>query len=203
MTNKPIASALCLILCPLLAAQYVGQAEEPVSVGTPAQTLFAYRSSLEARLHDSLFGDSLIHSDVPVELIPDNLSALAQATINSTVTFRIVHDVVVGQYAYGYGGTLIDVKVIRIREGKLRIRRGRMEPRVMEVAVAGLLETNPPTPPGALKLTLESSPRSNSSRTAKQLITLPLTLPLKAIHIVVLVPEYVLLGIACATGCDL
>ena len=68
----------------------------------------------------------------------------------------------------------------------------------MEVTVAGLIAT---TPPGSLKLRLESSPRSRVSRTAKQLITSPLT----AIRILVVVPaEYVVLIIVCSTtGCDL
>jgi hypothetical protein len=187
----------------MLAAQNISWAEEPASERTPAQTLFAYNGSFGARQHDSLFGNSVLPSDVPVELTPVDPFAFAHATIDSTVTFRVVRNVVVGQYAYGYGGTLIEAKVTRIREGKLRIRRGRMEPRVLEVTVAGLLETSPPPAPDFLKLRLESSPRSHSSRTAKRLSTLPLTVPLKTIHVIVLVPEYVLLGIACSTGCDL
>jgi hypothetical protein len=135
---------------------------------------------------------------VPVELTPVDSSALAHATMNSTVTFRVVHDVVVGQYAYAYGGNLIKAKVTRIREDHLRIRRGRVEPRVMEVTAVGLIESSPPE---YVKLKLESSPRSRSIRTAKKLIALPMTVPLR---IVVLVPEYVLLGIVCGTvGCDL
>jgi hypothetical protein len=129
---------------------------------------------------------------------------LEHATVNSTVTFRVVHNVTDGHFGYGYAGTLIEAKVIRIRGGDLRLRDGTLEPRVMEVAVAGLIESSPPPRPWSLKLRLESFPRSRSNRKAKQLITLPLTLPLKAIHIAVLIPEYALLGIACSTGgCDL
>jgi hypothetical protein len=197
---KSLERALCVVMLPILAAQHISRAEEPVSEGTSAQSLFAYRSSFGARLHDSLLGYSVLPSDVPVELTPVDPSALAHATMNSTVTFRVVRDVIVGQYAYAYGGNLIEAKVTRIRDGGLRIRRGRMEPRVTEVIAVGLIESNPPE---YLKLRLENSPRSRSSKTAKQLISLPLTLPLKAIHIIILIPEDVLLAIACSRGCDL
>jgi hypothetical protein len=201
---KSLEKVLCVVLLSIFAAHDVSRAEEPVSEESSAQTLFGYNSSFRARLHDSLVGNSVMPPDVPVELTPVDPSALAHATINSTVTFRVVRTVVVGQYAYAYGGTLIEAKVNRIREGKLQIRHGIMEPRVMEITVAGLLGTSPPPAPDSLKLRLESSPRSRSSRTATQLITLPLTLPLKATHIVVLVPEYALLWIVCSTqGCDL
>lgn len=197
MKIKSLERALCVGLLSILGAQQTSPAEEPVGEGTRAQTVFAYKSSFRARLHDSLFGYSEIPSDVPVELTPVDPSALAHAAINSTVTFRVVHDVIVGQYAYAYGGTLIEAKVTRIREGKLRIRRGRTEPRVMELTVSELITSSNP---GSLKLRLESSPRSSCSGTAKQLTTLPL----KAVRIGVLVPvEYVLLMIACSTGCDL
>jgi hypothetical protein len=197
MIRKLLQSALCITLAPLLAAQQTSQAEEPVSEGTQAQTLLAYRSSFGARLHDSLLGYSVLPSDVPVELTPIDPSALAHATIRSTVTFRVVRDVIVGQYAYAYGGNLVEAKVTRIREGKLRFRRGRMEPRVMEVIAVGLIESSPPE---YLRLRLESSPRSRFSRTAKQLATLPLA----GIHMFVVAPaEWVLLIIACSAGCDL
>jgi hypothetical protein len=195
---KSLEKVLCVVMVAMLAAEQTSQAEEPVSAGAPAQTLFAYRSSFGARLHDALLGYSVLPSDVPVELTPVDPSALAHATINSTVTFRVAHTVVVGQYAYAYGGNLIEARVTRIREGKLRIRRGRMEPRVMEVTAVGLIKSNPPE---YLKLRLESSPRSRSRRTAMKLVTLPL----RVIGIVVItVPEDLLLGIACVTGgCDL
>lgn len=202
MRIKSFQNVLCVVMLAILGAEQTSQAEEPVAAGTPAQTLFAYRSSFGARLHDSFFGNSILPSDVPVELIPVDPSALARATVNSTVTFRIVHNVTDRRFGYGYAGTLIEAKVTRIREGKLRMRRGRIEPRVMEVTVPGILESSPP--PGFLKLRLESSPRSRSSRRAKQLATLPMTVALKTIYIVVMLPEYVLLGIACSTGgCDL
>jgi len=192
---KLLERVLGVVMLSILAAQDVSRAQEPVSEGTPAQTLFAYKNSFRARLGDALFGDSGLPSDVPVELAPVDPSSLEHATINSTVTFRVVRDVVEGPYAYPHEGMLIEAKVTRIREGKLRIRRGRMEPRVIEVTVPeGIVA------PESMKMTLESSPRSRSSRTAKQLATLPLTI----IHLVVVVPaEWVLLGIACATGCDL
>ncbi len=197
MKIKSLEKVLCVLMLSILAAQDVSRAEEPASGGTPAQTLFAYRSSFGARLHDSLLGYSVLPSDVPVELTPVDPSALAHASMNSTVTFRVVHNVVVGQYAYAYGGNLVEAKVTRIREGKLRIRRGRMEPRVMEVIVVGLIESSPPD---YLKLRLESTSRSRLSRKAKQFATLPLTV----IRFVVVYPaEGILLGIGCAFGCDL
>jgi hypothetical protein len=52
----------------ILAAQDVSRAEEPVTEEIPAQSLFAYQSSFWARLHDSLFGYSVLPSDVSVEL---------------------------------------------------------------------------------------------------------------------------------------
>ncbi len=198
MKIKSLQNALCVVMLVTVAAEQTSQAEEPVSAGTQAQTLFAYRSSFWARMHDSLLGYSVLPSDVPVELVPVDPSALEHATLNSTVTFRVVRDVVVGQYAYAYGGNLVKAKVTRIREGQLRMRRGRMEPRVMEVIAVGLIESSPPQ---YLKLRLESSPRNRSIRTAMKVVTFPL----KVIGIVVItVPEDILLGIACMTvGCDL
>jgi len=189
-----------VISTPVLAQETV-HPEELVGTGTSGQTLFAY-STFGARLRDALIGDSALPPDVPVALEAIDPSALANAKLNSTVTFRVAYGLTVRQYSYAHEGTLIDAKVIRLREGKLRTHRGKLEPRVMEVAVCGLVESCPP--PGFLKLTLESSPRSSSSKTAKRLISLPLTVPLKAAHIAILVPEAILLAIACGTSsCDL
>lgn len=201
MRINSIEKALCLVMLSVLAEQQTGRAQEPDSAATPQQSLFAYRSSFWAPIHDSLCGNSVLPSDVPVELSPVDPSALAHATVNSTVTFRVVRNVVVGQYGYAYAGTLVEAKVTRIREGKPRILRGKMAPRVTEVALPGLIETSPPPAPNALKLRLESSPRSRFVRPARQIALFPLT----AIHFIVLVPEDIVLAIACSTGdgCDL
>lgn len=79
MTRKPIAYALCLVLCPLLAAQQVGQAEAKARGVTPAETLFAYRSSMNlpaqlgfepvhADSSDSLYGLAIVPFKVPIKL---------------------------------------------------------------------------------------------------------------------------------------
>jgi hypothetical protein len=200
---KSLEKVLCVVVLAMIPAQQIGHAEEPASGGSAAQTLFAYRTSFWARVHDSLLGESELPVDVPVELAPLDPTELEQATINSYVTFRIVRTVVVGQTSRGYGGTLVVAKVTRIRDGKLRMRRGKLEPRVMEVSLPGLLEGSPAPPPDSLKLRLESSLRNRHIRKAKQLAALPLTVPLKTLHIAAMVPEYILLGIACMRGCDL
>jgi hypothetical protein len=194
--TKTLQNLLCALMAAVFAAQQTGMAEEPVSAGTQAQTVFAYQSSAGARAHEALFGPSLLPVDLPVELVPVDPSALEHATLNSTVTFRIVRDVAGG---YGSGGTLIEAKVIRIREGKLRVRRGILEPRVVEVTVPGLMESSPP--PGFLKLRLESSQRSSSSRGAMKLVTFPMT----AIRIFVVIPaEWVYLVVLCGiTRCEI
>lgn len=187
MKIRSLEKALCAAMLSMLAAQPISHAEEPAGGGTTAETLFAYTSSIH-RPHPNHDAVSDIPSYVPLELTPVDPSAWAHATMNATMRFRVVHDVILGQYAYAYAGTLIDAKVTRIREGELRIRRGRMEPRVKEITVEG-----------SLKLTLESSPRSRFSGKAKHLATLPLT----AIRIIFVdVPAYVLLVIFCSTGCD-
>jgi hypothetical protein len=209
MTSKPIAYALCLVLCPLLAAQQVGQAEDPAGGVTPAETLFAYRSSMNilaelgfepahADSSGSLGGLSIIPFAVPLKLTPVDRAAWANATIGSTLTFRVVDDVIVrggvgnrsSSYADAYAGSLIEAKVVRVRQGKIRTRHGRAEPRVKEVMVGK-----------SIKLELESSPRGRArfSGMAKNLVVWFV----KGVEIVVLIPEYVLLGIACSTGCDL
>jgi hypothetical protein len=96
---KSLEKALCAVMLSMLAAQGC-RAQEPISEGTQAESLFAYQGSFRARLHDALFGDPVLPSNATVELTPVDPSALAHATINSTVTFRVVRDVVVGQYAY-------------------------------------------------------------------------------------------------------
>ena len=189
MKIKTLQNVLCALTAAVFAAQQTGVAEEPASTGTQAQTVFAYQSSAGARAHEALFGPSLLPVDVPVELIPVDPSALEHAAVNSILTFRIVRDVPGG---YGSAGTLVEAKVTRIREGMLRVRRGTLEPRVVEVTVPGLMESSPP--PGFLKLRLESFPRSNSSRRAMKLVTFPLT----AIRISVVVPaEWIYLVVLC------
>lgn len=198
MTSKLIASALCLVLCPLLAAQQVGQAEDPARGVTPAETLFAYRGSInllaELGFASSPNGLSITPFAVPLKLIPVDPAAWANATIGSTLTFRVVSDVIivrgVSSYADAYAGDLIEAKVIRMREGKIRSRHGRTEPRVKEVMVGKYI-----------RLELENSPGGHRfSGIAKNLIVWPV----KGVKIVVLIPEYVLLGIVCSTsGCDL
>jgi hypothetical protein len=198
MKIKVLRSMLYVVVIstPVLAQKAV-QPDELVGAAKSGQTLFAY-TTFGARLDDALTGDSILPSDVPVALTTIDPSALATAKLNSTLTFRVAY----GLSSYAHTGTLIEAKVIRLRDGNLQTRSGRIEPRVMEVIVCGLVESCPS--PGFLKLRLEGSPRSRSSRTAKRLLALPLTVPLKAAHIALLVPEAILLGIACSTSsCDL
>jgi hypothetical protein len=213
--NRLILQAILYItLCPLLVAQQAVPHEAPASVVTPAETFFAYRSSLNlgaelgfdpARVdssysptYGSLYGFAIIPFEVPLKLIPVDPAAWANATIGSTLTFRVVNDVIVrrgvfnrSSYADAYAGTLIEAKVIRIREGKIRTRQGRAEPRVKEVMVGK-----------SIKLELESSPGGGArfSGIAKNLVVWSVKGPYM---VVVLPPEYALLLIACSTGCDL
>jgi hypothetical protein len=190
MRSELIASALCLLLCPLLAAQQVGQAESPNGKGTTADTLFAYRDSMRADRSGSFYGLSIIPYQAPVELTPVDPTAWESATIGSTLGFRVVNGVVVKGKADVYVGTLIEAKVIRIREGKLRTRNGKTEPRVKELLVGK-----------SIRLDLESS-RGGHSRfngIAKNLVVLPM----KAVAAVLQVPAWIILMIACSRGCDL
>ena len=160
-----------LISTPVLA-QLDGHPGESVEIRTSSQTVFAY-STFGARLHDALTGESALPPDVPVALEAVDPPALANAKVNSTLAFRIAY----GLKSHAHAGSLIEAKVIRVREGNLRARRGKTEPRVMEIEVCGLEESC--RIPGYMKLRLESSTRSASNRTAKRLIALPLTAPLK------------------------
>lgn len=206
MTSKLIASALCLVLCPLLAAQQVGQAEDPARGVTSAETLFAYRSSIDLlaelgfdRAQDgssgSQYGLSIIPFAVPLKLTPVDPAAWANATIGSNLTFRVVNDVVRNaskrsSSADAYAGELIEAKVIRVREGKIRIRHGRTEPRVKEVMVGKYI-----------RLELENSPGGHRfSGIAKNVGVWSVKGP----FMVVFLPfEWVAIGIACSIGCDL
>jgi len=86
---------------------------------------------------------------------------------------------------------LIEAKVIKIREGKSRIRSGKEEPRVKEVLVGKSI---------TLELENSTGGRARFGGFARSLIAWP---P-KALSMVTLLPvEYVLLGIACSRGCDL
>jgi len=196
-----LEKVLCVVMLSIVVAPNISRAEEPASGGTAGESFFAYRSSCRARLLDSLFwGSGAVPFDVPVELTPVDPSAWAHATINSPVTFRVVHDVIVRHDTYARAGELVEAKVTQVREGELRYRRGRMEPRVMEVTLTGEIDSSLPT---SLKLRLESSPRSRCSRTAKQLATLPLKVVHVAGAVVVFPVEWVLLVIFCHSGCDL
>lgn len=180
--------AFCLTLAALLAAQQIVQAQEPAGGTAPAETVFAYRVSLN-RADPTDSNDSIPESpfETPVELTPVDPAAWANAAVGSALTFRVVRDAVAGQYAYAYAGTFIEAKVIRIRAGKPRIRHGKTQPRVQEVLMGK-----------STRLDLESSPggRARLGGFARNMIV---WLP----HTVVLVFEYILLFIACATGCDL
>jgi hypothetical protein len=191
-----IASMLCLALCPLLTAQLTGQFEPPVYRITPGETVFAYRTSIRPdestnRADDSgsLYGLSVVPFNLPVELTPVDPDAWENATTNSTLTFRVVHNVVHGGGADAYAGTLIEGKVIRIREGKLRTRHGKPEPRVREILVGK-----------RIKLELESSPADHArfSGIAKDVVIWP-------VHFVASVGEYAYLVIGCtiAGGCEI
>ncbi|MGA2635792.1 MAG: hypothetical protein ABSF16_16270 [Terracidiphilus sp.] len=200
MIRKIVQFVICIGLAPLLAAQEVCQAENQVSRATPAETLFAYRSSMNRR--DSSDSISLL-SAVPfgraVELTPVDPAAWANATVGSTLTFRVINEVDVrgrvfnrsSYYAYAYAGTLIQAKVIRVREGKLRTQHGIAEPRVKEVMMGK-----------STKLELESSPggRARFSGIAKNLVVKPLEGVRTVGEDALLFP---LLMIACSTGCDL
>ncbi len=211
--------ALCFVLCPLLVAQQVGQADDPARGVTPVEGLFAYRGSLNIPAElgfepaqsnsccsldgqpDSLEGLWTVPFKVPIKLIPVDPAAWANdATIGSTLTFRVLDDVIVrgglfnrsSSYADAYAGTLIEAKVTRVRQHKTRTRHERAEPRVKEVKVGK-----------SLKLELESSPRGGAqfSGIAKDLVVWSVKGPF---FVVVYPPEMVLLAIFCGTtGCDL
>jgi hypothetical protein len=204
--GKLLQSALCITLAPLLAAQQIGQSPEPACGSTPAASVFAYRTSLRSdesvnRADDSgsLGGLSIVPFEVPVELTPVDPAAWANATLGSTVTFRVVRDVIQGGgvfnrksfYADAYAGTLIEGKVIRLREGKLRTRNGKTEPRVREVLVGK-----------RIKLELENSPRRHA-----RISSLPRNLVVWPVHSVIAVGEgvlfMILFPIFCHSGCDL
>lgn len=198
-------SALCFALCPLLVAQQVGQFQDyPAPAVTPAETLFAYRSSINFCAQTELFcthsdstGLSTVPYDVPVNLTPVDPAAWANATIGSTLTFRVVSNVMRkmsngSSYAdvRARAGTLIEAKVIRVRQSKARTRNGRAEPRVKEVMVGK-----------SIKLELDSFPVDHRfSGIAKNVVIWSVKGP----FVVVFYPiEFVLLMIACSMGCDL
>jgi hypothetical protein len=200
MIRQTLQAALCIALSPLLVAQQIGQAEESASGTAPAETLFAYRSSMNLTDFAHIFGPvyelSRVPFEVPVKLTPVDPAAWANAAIGSTLTFRVLQDVTVehhhSKYADAHAGDLIEAKVIRMCEGKSRSRQGKAVPLVKEVLVER-----------SIKLEMEGSPRSHVrlSSISKNLIVWPT----KAICMVVLFPvEYVLLLITCTLGgCDL
>src|SRR6202451_728181 len=210
MTRNLLQSALCLCLAPLLVAQQAVPPEAPASGVTPAETFFAYRSSLNlgaelgfeptgldesySPTYGSLGGLAVIPFEVPLKLTPVDPVAWANATVGSTLTFRVVNDVIVrkgvfnarSSYADAYAGTLIKATVAGVREGKSRTGHGRAEPRVKEI-VCGK----------SIKLELEGSPggRVRFNWIAKNLAIWFVKVPF---YTVVMVPEYVLLMIACS-----
>lgn len=203
MIRGTVQSALCLFLSPLLVAQQTSQTDHPPSGVAPAETVFAYRTSMlpdesgnTADESGSLYGLSIVPFEVPVELTPINPAAWANASKGSTLTFRVVRDVIVSGgvfnrksfYADVNAGTLIEGKVIRLRRGKLRTRNGRTEPRVKEILVGK-----------RIKLEVESAPVDRRfSAFARNLIIWP-------VKSVIAVGEYTYLVILCtiAGGCEI
>jgi hypothetical protein len=114
------------------------------------------------------------------------------------LTFRVVNDVIVrggvfnrsSSYADAYAGNLIEAKVIRVRQGKIRTRHGRAKRRVKEVMVGK-----------SIKLELENSPGGHRfNGIAKSMVVWSVKGPFE----VVFLPfEWVAILIACSTGCDL
>lgn len=201
--SRLFSSALCFALCPLLAAQQAGRTEDPARVATAAETIFAYRSSIDLLAElgfdraqtgksGSQYGLSVLPFHVPLKLIPVDPAAWANASIGSTVIFRVTSDVVVrGGYADAYAGDLVEAKVIRMREGKIRTRQRITEPRVKEVIVGKYI-----------KLELDSSPEGHQFRRfAKDLFVWSVKGP----YMVLLLPiGYAALVIICSTTpCDL
>ena len=186
MKARSIEKALCILLFGLGATQGIGQTEETVSKDAGTEAVFAYRSFSNRGLVDYMFpsGPWSLPSYVPVELQPLDASAWANATIGSTVTFRVVRG---ASAADVFNGGLIEAQVTRVRTGKLQTRRGKLEPRVLEVAV------------GLVKLKLESTPRSRFVSTVKHVGTAPL----RGVGFIAEVPLWVVLAIGCSTGgCD-
>ena len=184
MQVRTLERALCIVLFGLGVTQGTSRAEEMVSKDAGTETVFAYRSFSDRGLVGYLFpsGPWSLPNYVPVELLPLDPSAWTSATIGSTVTFRVVR----GAFAADvFNGGLIDAKVARIRARKPRMRRGRLEPRVLEVAVDG-----------GVKLTLESTARSRFDRMFKHVATFPL----RGVGVTLEVPEYLFLGIVCSVG---
>ena len=113
----------------------------------------------------------------------------ANPAVGSVLTFRAVKNATTRSGAYVYAGTLIYAKVIRIRQGKLRARNGRTEPRVKEVLVGK-----------STKLVLQSFPGGGAqfNGVAKNLVVWP-------VHSVVTVVEdiYLVIGCSIAGGCEI
>lgn len=206
MISKLFASALCIALSPLLVAQQIGPADEPAPRTSPEEPLYAYRSSMDVEdFTDGMFesrDSSDLHNglpavpfELPVELIPVDSEAWANATVGSTLTFRVVLDVIVehhhSKYADAYAGTFMEAKVIRMRDSKSRSHHGVKGPRVHEILVGK-----------STKFDLEGSPRRHARLHSipKNLIAWP---PKVAFMVVFLPFEFVALGIACSMGCDL
>jgi hypothetical protein len=181
---KQLEKALCIVLLGLGLTQGSSSAQQIISKEAGTETVFAYRSFSNRGLGGYLFpnGQWSIPNYVPVELLPLDPSAWASATIGSTVTFLVVRG---ASAADVVNGGLIDAKVTRIRAGKLRLRRGRLEPRVLEVAVDG-----------GVKLALESTARSRIDSTLKHAATFPL----RGVGVALEVPEYLFLGIVCSVS---
>lgn len=135
---------------------------------------------------------------MPLTLTPVDPAAWANATIGSTLTFRVVNDVVRkshrSSYADAYAGDLIEAKVIRVRETKARTRHERAEPRVREV-VAGKY----------IKLELVSAPEGHRfSGIAKNLVVWSAKGPFTAVVVALLPIWCIAVLIVCSTTeCDL
>jgi hypothetical protein len=149
----------------------------------------------------SQYGLSIIPFEVPLKLTPVDAAAWANATVGSTLTLRVVDNVIVrggvfnrkSSYADACAGDLIEAKVIRMREGKARTRHGRAEPRVKEV-IAGKY----------IRLELDSSPEGHRfSGIAKNLVVWSVKGPFEVVVFTGSIIEYPILVIACSRGCDL
>jgi hypothetical protein len=161
MNRLMIQAALCVVLCPLLAAQQVRQETTQKTSVQVGGTVWAYPTRLDGATKPSDLDGLLInHDGTPVELTPLNQISPDSAKVGAAIQFVVAKDVVVRGSTTLRAGTRLDCTITKVRSVKLMDHDGKYKLRIKEVAVGD-----------SAKLRLAAKPDSFARRGARRMLT--------------------------------
>ncbi len=125
MMRRLYQTALCLSLCPLLAAQQVGQETIQEGAAPAGETVWAYPIPLNGATGPPVLNGLQINSGgIPVELTPLNRISPGIVKVGDAIQFIVAKDVVVRGSTALRAGTRLNCTITKVRSGKPTDRNG-------------------------------------------------------------------------------